>query len=178
MQSDMFPNEIVGLKQTRLVPKSSPLSVLNPYINENGLIRIRGRLRRACLPEATKNPIVLRTYPLLVLIIQHHHLRTLHAGSQLTLASLRQEFWIHRARATVRSVLYKCIPCTRERADVPVELMDDLPAARVNRTLAPLSIPASITQVRSLFARLAVEGINYKRHISLYSYASQPKLFT
>jgi len=40
MQSDMFPNEIAGLKQKRLVPKSSPLSVLNSYINENGLIRI------------------------------------------------------------------------------------------------------------------------------------------
>ncbi|KYN34998.1 hypothetical protein ALC56_10673 [Trachymyrmex septentrionalis] len=31
----------------------------------------------------------------------------------------------------VRSVLYKCILCTREHAD---ELMDDLPTARVNRT--------------------------------------------
>jgi len=37
-------------------------------------------------------------------------------------------------RATVRSVHYKCIPCTCERAKVPVELMGDLPAARVNRT--------------------------------------------
>ena len=70
---------------------------------------------------------------LLVLIIQHH-LRTLHVGPQLMLASLHHEFWILRARATVRSVLYKCIPYTRERVDVPVELMSNLPAARVNRT--------------------------------------------
>ncbi|XP_032684998.1 uncharacterized protein LOC116850611 [Odontomachus brunneus] len=135
MQSDMFRDEIVALSQKRSVPKSSPLSVLNPYMDEHGLIRIRGRLRRACLPEAMKNPIILRTHPLLVLIIQHHHLRTLHAGSQLTLRSLRNEFSILRARATVRSVLYKCIPCTRERAAVPVELMGNLPAARVNRTV-------------------------------------------
>ncbi|KAG5339771.1 SETMR methyltransferase, partial [Acromyrmex heyeri] len=67
------------------VPKNSPLSVLKPYMNEDGLIRIRGRLCRACLPRATRNPIVLRAHPLLVLIIQHHHLRTLHAGSQLML---------------------------------------------------------------------------------------------
>ena len=134
MQLDMFPNEIAALKQKRLVPKSSPLSVLNPYIDEDGLIRIRGKLRRTCLPEASKNLIILRAHPLLVLIIQHHHLRTFHIDSQLTVASLRQEFWILRARATVRSVLYKCIPCTRERPDVPVELMGDLPAASVNRT--------------------------------------------
>jgi len=61
------------------------------------------------------------------------------AGSQLTLASLRHKFWILRAHATIRSVLYKCIPCTRERANVSIELMGDLPAARANHSLAPLS---------------------------------------
>ncbi|XP_018376183.1 PREDICTED: uncharacterized protein LOC108769601 [Trachymyrmex cornetzi] len=131
----MFSNEIVVLNQKRSVPKSIPLSVLNPHKDEDGLIRIRGRLRRACLPGATRNPIVFRAHPLLILIIQRHHLRTLHAGSQLKLASLQNEFWILRARATVQSVLYKCIPCTRERSDIPVELMGDLPAARVNRTV-------------------------------------------
>jgi len=77
--------------------------------------------------------IPLRAHPLLVCIIiiimQHHHLRTMHAGTQLTLASLRNEFWILQSHATVRSVLYKCISCTRERANVPVELMGDLPVA-------------------------------------------------
>jgi len=47
--------------------------------------------------------------------------------SQLTLASLRHEFWILRASAIVQSVLHKC---TRERADVSI----DFPAARVNCT--------------------------------------------
>jgi len=71
MQSDMFFNEIAALKQKRLVSKSSPFSVLNPYIDEDG--RIRGKLHGACLSEATRNPIVLRAHPLLVLIIQRHH---------------------------------------------------------------------------------------------------------
>ncbi|KYN43226.1 hypothetical protein ALC56_02411 [Trachymyrmex septentrionalis] len=60
-------------------------------------------------------------------------LPNVHASSQLTLTSLQHEFWIRRAHA-VRFVLYKCIPCTRQCADVPIELMGDLPAARVNRT--------------------------------------------
>ncbi|XP_018392979.1 PREDICTED: uncharacterized protein LOC108772033 [Cyphomyrmex costatus] len=119
MQSHMFPSEIAALNQQRPLPKNSPLSTLNPYLDKEGLIRLRGRLRRANLPGATKNPLVLRSHPLVVLIIQHHHLRMLHSGVQLTLASLRSEFWILRARATVRGVLYKCIQCTRERADIP-----------------------------------------------------------
>jgi len=56
------------------------------------------------------------------------HRRTLHAGSLLTLARLREKFWILRARSLVRAVLYKCVPCTRERAQIPTELMGDLPS--------------------------------------------------
>jgi len=70
---------------------NSPLCALNPYFDEDELIHIRGR---ACLPQATKNPIVLRAHPLLICIIQYHYLRTMHAGAQLMLASLRNEFWI------------------------------------------------------------------------------------
>jgi len=88
--------------------KNSPLHALNPYFDEDGLIRIRGRLRRACLPKATKNPIVfaiLRAHLLLVHIIQHHHLRIIHAGAQLTLASLRNDgFWILPRHSSVHSL--------------------------------------------------------------------------
>jgi len=51
----MFPNEIAVLKHKHLVPQNSPLFVLNPYMDEVGLIRIR---ERTCLPGA-RNPIVL-----------------------------------------------------------------------------------------------------------------------
>ena len=44
--------------------------------------------------------------------------------------------------------------------------------------LAPLFIPTLITQVQLLSERLPVEDINRKRSISLYSYASRPKLYT
>ncbi|XP_011687752.1 PREDICTED: uncharacterized protein LOC105449960 [Wasmannia auropunctata] len=134
IQADMFPLELAALSRQSPLPKSSSLSSLNPYLDSDGLLRVGGRLRHARLPGATKNPIVVRSHPLLSLIIEHHHMRTLHAGPQLTLASLRSEFWLLRSRATVRSVLYKCIKCTRERAEVPVELMGDLPDVRVNRT--------------------------------------------
>jgi len=66
---NMFPNEIVALTHKRLVPKNSPFFVLNPYLDENKLICIRGR-RRARLPGV--NPIVLHAHPLLVLITQHY----------------------------------------------------------------------------------------------------------
>jgi len=97
-------------------------------MNENGLVCIQGRLRRACPPGATRNPIVLHAPA----VSTHYPAPSSSniAGPQLTLASLRHEFWILRAHVIVRSVLYKCIPCTRERAD---EFMNDLSAARIRR---------------------------------------------
>ena len=57
----------------------------------------------------------------------------MHGGPQLTITSLRQEYWILRARATIRAVLYRCVRCAREAAKVPSELMGDLPESRVTR---------------------------------------------
>jgi len=68
MQSIMFLNKIAALRHKRLVSKNSPLYVLNPYRDENGLVRIQGRLRRAYLLGAMRNSIVLHAHPLLVLI--------------------------------------------------------------------------------------------------------------
>lgn len=65
------------------------------------------------------------------------HLRLLHASTRLTLAQLRERYWIVRARQLVRSVIHKCVRCTRERALSPEQLMGNLPDYRVTRTARP-----------------------------------------
>ncbi|XP_029159723.1 uncharacterized protein LOC114931736 [Nylanderia fulva] len=129
----MFPEQATRLTNQRPVSKSSSLSGLNPYVDATGIIRVGGRLRHSSLPETRKHPIIFRSHPVLSLIIDHHHVRTMHGGPQLTLASLRQQYWILRARTTVRAVLYRCVRCAREAAKIPNELMGDLPEPRVNR---------------------------------------------
>nr|XP_012151865.1 PREDICTED: uncharacterized protein LOC105663970 [Megachile rotundata] len=113
--------------------KSSVLRSLNVYIDTVGLIRVGGRLQKSALSENAKHPIVIASHPLVKLIILSVHLRTLHGGLQLTLSTLRQEFWLCRARPLIRSVLYRCIMYARERAAPANELMESLPSPRVNR---------------------------------------------
>lgn len=108
---------------------------MNPFIDEQGLIRIRGRLQNADLPAKTKTPIVLGAHPLVSLLIQATHLRALHSGPQLTLCLLREEFWILRAQQTIRATLYRCVVCARERAQIQNELMGDLPECRVRPSI-------------------------------------------
>ncbi|XP_018376527.1 PREDICTED: uncharacterized protein LOC108769816 [Trachymyrmex cornetzi] len=133
IQTNLFHDEVARLRKSNTVAKASKLISLNPFLDDNNLIRVGGRLRKSELSYNVKYPIVLAAHPLVMLIIQHAHTRALHAGSQLTLHALREDYWILRARQTVRSVVYRCIPCTRERATVPNEMMGDLPAMRIRQ---------------------------------------------
>lgn len=131
IQAECFPLEQAALARERSLPSKSALISLNPFLGEDKLIRVGGRLANAPLPRMTKHPVILASHPLVKLIVQHAHLRSLHAGTQLTLATVRREFWILRARSVVRSVIHRCVPCVREGAAAPVQLMGDLPAVRV-----------------------------------------------
>ncbi|XP_011707599.1 PREDICTED: uncharacterized protein LOC105462593 [Wasmannia auropunctata] len=133
IQAEMFPSEKEHLSNNVPVPKSSPLLPLNPFLDSQKVIRVGGRLRNANIPDSSRHPIILKDHPLVRMIIRDIHARAIHGGPQLTLALLREKFWILRARSLVRAVLYQCVTCTRERAQVPTELMGDLPSVRVTR---------------------------------------------
>lgn len=59
---------------------------------------------------------------------------TLHGGLQLTLSSLRSEFWILQACSIIRAIIHRCLPCVHEKTAVPNELMSDLPSININLT--------------------------------------------
>lgn len=131
IQRDVFAGELKTLQQRRPLPSQSSVLSLNPFLDESGLIRVGGQLENAPLPFRSKHPILLASHPLIGMIARGAHLRSLHAGPQLTLATLCQEFWILRARSLVKSIIHDCVTCARERAAIPVQLMDQLPRARV-----------------------------------------------
>ena len=65
------------------------------------------------------------------LVVWDAHHCTLHGGMQLTLSFLRQQFWIVRGRQAVKSAIFKCMRCWRQRCQPSTQLMGDLPKARV-----------------------------------------------
>ncbi|GFW27195.1 integrase catalytic domain-containing protein [Trichonephila clavipes] len=81
--------------------------------------------------DSQKHPILLpKTEHVVNLIISDYHLK-LHAGPQLLQASLREKFWIHSARDSVRRVVRRCISCFRNRPKFAEQIMGDLPESRV-----------------------------------------------
>ena len=54
-----FAVEVGALQQGHLVVKSSPLARLTPYLDDEGLLRVQGRLQFSSLPPDEKHPILI-----------------------------------------------------------------------------------------------------------------------
>lgn len=118
IQTDLFSAEISYLTKGHSLPSGNACAALNPFLDAHDIIRARGRLQNAPLSFESKHPIVLANHPVVNLIVRHVHLKTCHSGVQLTLATLRQTYWVLRARSIVKRVIHSCVRCTRERASV------------------------------------------------------------
>ncbi|XP_063989074.1 uncharacterized protein LOC135168625 [Diachasmimorpha longicaudata] len=112
--------------------KSHPLTKLTAFIDQQGVLRVGGRLKLSTLgPESRHQAIIPQGSVLAELIISDSHQRTLHGGTQLTLAHLRRSYWIIGGRVPVRSFILKCVECARHRRIRAQQLMGQLPVARL-----------------------------------------------
>lgn len=127
-----FAADIKLLKTTNKTKNNSKLSSLNPFLDENGLLRVGGRLQRSQLKYDQKHQLILpknHIYSSLI-IIEAHHL-VLHGGVQATLAQLRSKYWILNGKRLVRTIIHNCVKCFRFRRTASEQLMGMLPEARV-----------------------------------------------
>ncbi|XP_052892561.1 uncharacterized protein LOC128300513 [Anopheles moucheti] len=139
-QVEVFSEEIRQLRKGDRVPGKSPLSTLATYLDDHGLVRVKGRLDNSSLSDWTKHPIVIpKTHQLSELLVQHYHRKLLHAAPQLTAIALRQRFWVLGARTTIRKVCRECVICFKAKPSSVVQPMAQLPAERVMKA-RPFSI--------------------------------------
>jgi len=131
VQQCYFLSEIQALNNNLLILKSSPLSSLRPFLGEDKLIRLSGRIEHSPLSFNERHPIILPKHRISDLLIAKAHKAALHSGTQLTLRVLRQNYWIISARTSVKTYIRKCVKCVRENARTATQLMGDLPRPRV-----------------------------------------------
>ena len=128
VQKQAFSNELSSLKQEkedqnhskserkkRVVSKSSTLLRLDPFIDENGLIRVGGRIRNASIDDKAKHPIVLpKKEYLSELVARQLHERVEHQGRGITMNEVRSSgYWIIGGKSVVAKLMKKCATCQR-----------------------------------------------------------------
>lgn len=136
IQGQQFHYEIEQIRETGET-KNLRLRCLNPFIDENGLLRVGGRLKHAPISFTEKHPILLPSrHHVTDIIIRKIHLDTQHSGIQTTLAHLRHKFWLLDGKNQVRRIVRHCLECIRHRPAKQHGKMADLPAFRVTDSAA------------------------------------------
>ncbi|XP_076301466.1 uncharacterized protein LOC143219348 [Lasioglossum baleicum] len=131
-QSASFSEDIATLRRNQPVAAKSRLAKLCPFLDEDGVLRVGGRLQAANLAYDRTHPAILPDEsPLAKLWVDAAHKRCLHGGTQLTLATLRQECWILRGRPMVKHCIHQCTVCIRWKGQTAQPKMGNLPPARI-----------------------------------------------
>ena len=132
-QARAFNDDMERLQQGKTVAAMSCLKKLDPFVDENGLIRVGGRLSRSnTLDYEGKHPIILpKTSKFTELLVQHIH-RIGHVGKNHTVSKLRERFWIFGIKQVVKRCIAKCVFCRKYSARLGQQKMSDLPLRRVN----------------------------------------------
>ena len=118
-------------------PKSSKLNRLDPFLNNDDIICVAGRLKRSFLNKKLKFPIILlKEERIAALIIQDCNSRCTHGGRATTLNELCSTgYWITNGNSAVRSVTLKCVLCCRLRGRLGVQKMAERPVHRRSYSL-------------------------------------------
>lgn len=134
VQGQCFRNEVASLKSKEgKVSTTSSIFQLDPFIDEKGLLRVGGRLKRSNLQENNKHPLLLpKTHAVTDAIIHWCHEKVAHGGRGQTLNKLRScGYWIVHGNAVCRRIIYFCVTCRKLRGKLSSQKMADLPADRV-----------------------------------------------
>lgn len=136
-QAASFSTEIKLMQSSITLPSAHPFHRLTAFIDHEGVIRVGGRLTNSLLAPDAKHPAILPKHSwLTTLIISDAHKRTLHGGTQLTLAHVKQHYWVIGGRAPVKTHILKCLTFTRQRGIRAKQLMGQLPMQRVTSSRA------------------------------------------
>ncbi|GFU13913.1 integrase catalytic domain-containing protein [Trichonephila clavipes] len=94
LQNGEYHTELTLLKCNKPLPKSSKLQSLNVFLDSEGILRVGGRLRlQQTLKFEQKHPMLIpKEHHFTSLVIRHFHRVNFHAGQELVLSLIRQQF--------------------------------------------------------------------------------------
>ena len=110
------------------VNQSSSLFNLDPFLGNNGVLRVRGRLCRSKLTSNEANPVVLpKTSNITEAVVIWCHETIGHGGRELT---LKNGIWVLSANAVVKRIIHISVTCRKLHGKFGDQKMSDLPNER------------------------------------------------
>ena len=134
LKQERFKDARSKLKKKKVeLKRSSTLCKLDPIIDEDGLVRVGGRLGNTEeFAKEFKHPVILpKKDHITTLVIRYAHEKMAHAGRGITLSEIRSNYWIINANSAVRGYITNCVNCRKYRGIGGQQKMADLPKCRI-----------------------------------------------
>ncbi|XP_068213685.1 uncharacterized protein [Palaemon carinicauda] len=129
VQLEIYPVEMVCFQQNEPVPKCSQIANLNPFLDEQGILRVGGRIVNSDLSLKVKKAIsVPGRHHIAMLLVRHYHGKVRHQGRHFTDGAVRSAgFWIVGVKRLISSFIHKCVTYRKLRGKTECQIMSDLP---------------------------------------------------
>ena len=111
--------------------KKGEFKSLSPFIDDKGVLRVRGRVDKALVTYGTKHPALLSwKQRISYLVTSHTHMHG-HSGVAATTAKVRKKYWIIRGNKLSKGVKKTCVVCRKLAHQTEQLLMSSLPSLRL-----------------------------------------------
>lgn len=168
IQNQSFSSEIDLLKAGKCPNTDSRIRELKPFLDEDELLSVGGRLQHSDLSYREKHSWILpNNHRYTEKVVQYEHEKIMHAGVRDTLVQTREKYWILRARQVVKKVVSRCVLCKKFNAKAGQQTTAPLPRDRITE-----SLPFETTGVDfagPLYVK--TQNVNAKAYIALFTCA-------
>lgn len=137
MQKEHYSEEIDKLKTQKPLSKTCAIRKLSPFLDQDGLLRVEGRIANSrYLEYKEKHPVILpRSAQITTLLIRHLHHKAAHQGRRSTIGFIRLHgYWIVGIHTAVSSVIHNCVLYRNLRGKTEEQQMAPLPTKRIEET--------------------------------------------
>ncbi|KAG7296354.1 hypothetical protein JYU34_021493 [Plutella xylostella] len=132
-QHESFGEDIARIETNKPIEKCSKLKNLCSYIDDSGVLRLKGRARVVQdVDTGTLDPVLLDgKHQYTRLMIRHYHEKAFHGNTETVVNDLRQKYWVINLRSTVKAVQHSCLICRQRKSQPLNPPTGDLPLARL-----------------------------------------------
>ena len=133
VQRESFQQELNQMRKKSQVDSKSTLVSLDPFMDNTGILRVGGRLKKSSAMNNENHPIILpKNSSVTKVIIRHIHEKIQHQGRGQTSHHIRSNgYWIVKGSRLVASVIRSCVACRRLHRNTETQQMSDLPPVRI-----------------------------------------------
>ncbi|KAJ8345841.1 hypothetical protein SKAU_G00300340 [Synaphobranchus kaupii] len=134
LQEQVYEDELQLIRKGVPLPSHNELYRLDAFLDEDGVLKVGGRLCNSSLSNLLKHPAIIpKHHHISKMIIACCHENVKHQGKGLTINEIRSNgYWIPGINRAVATHIRQCMSCRRHRKPTEEQRMADLPPERVD----------------------------------------------